>query len=464
MTHASHLALLYFLPEWAVRLVMLVVVPLRRPPETARSWLLLFFFVPIPALILFRLIGSARFPKWRTERFAAFAPTMAEIAARLPRADVAERAALLVERLGGMPPTTGTAVDLLPDYQTVVDRLIADIDAARSHVHILAYLFADDATGQRIAAALGRAHQRGVDVRVLLDDVGSHHWEKGTLRMLRDRGVEARVALPVRFAGLRRTRADLRNHRKCYVIDGRIGYVGSQNLVDRDFRPGVVNDELVARVEGPLVAAIEGVVAGDWYMETGARLTLPPQPAPAGEEIAQLLPSGPDFPLPGFERLLVALVHEANVRVVIASPYVIPDDALLSAMQSAVLRGVVIDLIVSKIADQRLVAMAQRSYYDEILASGVRIHEYRDRLLHAKHVSIDDRVGVVGSSNADARSFTLNAEISLLLYDKTAIARLVAVQDGCIARSDLLDKAAWDRRPRLAKFGQNLARMVSPLL
>lgn len=464
MSHASHLALAYFLLEWAVRLAMLVVVPLRRPPETARNWLLLFLFVPLPALVLYRLIGSARFPKWRERRFAELQPMFAQVAAALPRADLPERAALLAERLGGFPPVAGAAIALLPDYAATVDELVADIAAARSHVHILAYLFADDATGTRVIDALGDARRRGVEVRVLLDAVGSHRWSRAVERKLRARRVPVRVMLPVRFARIRRTRADLRNHRKCYLIDGRIGYVGSQNLVARDFRPGVVNDELVARVEGPVVAAMAAVFAGDWYLETGERIALPPAPEPAGDHRAQLLPSGPDYPVPGFERLLVALVHEADTRVVIASPYVIPDPALLSAMQSASLRGVTIDLIVSKIADQQLVALAQRSYYDELLGAGVRIHEYRERLLHAKHVSVDDRVGVVGSSNADARSFSLNAELSLLLYDAQEIARLVAIQDGCIARSDLLDRAAWDRRPALARFAQNMARMVSPLL
>lgn len=464
MSHASHLALAYLLLAWAVRLVMLIVVPLRRPPETARNWLLLFLFVPLPALLLYRLVGSARFPRWRERRFAELQPMFAEVADALPRADPAERAALLAERLGGFPPVSGTAVALLPRYDETVDRIVADVDAARRHVHVLAYLFADDATGGRVIEALGRARARGVETRVLIDAAGSHRWAQRVEHALRARQVPAQVMLPVRLARLRRTRADLRNHRKCYLIDGRIGYVGSQNLVARDFRPGVVNDELVARVEGPVVAAMEAVFAGDWYLETGERLDLPPLAPPAGERRAQLLPSGPDYPVPGFERLLVALVHEANVRVVIASPYVIPDAALLSAMQSAHLRGVVIDLIVSKIADQQLVALAQRSYYDELLGAGVRVHEYRERLLHAKHVSVDDRVGVIGSSNADARSFTLNAELSLLLYDADEIALLVAIQDDCIARSDLLDRAAWDRRSPLVKFAQNMARMVSPLL
>ena len=464
MSHVSHLALGYFLLEWAVRLTMLIVVPLRRPPEAARNWLLLFLFVPLPALVLYRLIGSAKFPRWRARRFADLQPMFTRIAAALPRSGTPERIALLVERLGGFPPVSGAAITLLPNYDATVDRIVADIEGARTHVHILVYLFADDATGKRIIDALGRAHDRGVDVRVLLDAVGSHRWSKGVERALRERRIPARVMLPVRFARIRGTRADLRNHRKCYLIDGRIGYIGSQNLVARDFRPGVVNDELAGRVEGPVAAAMEAVFAGDWYLETGEQLDLPLLPGPAGERCTQLLPSGPDYPVPGFERLLVALVHEADRRVVIASPYVIPDPALLSAMQSAVLRGVTIDLIVSQIADQQLVALAQRSYYDELLGAGVRIHEYRERLLHAKHVSVDDRVGVIGSSNADARSFSLNAELSLLLYDADEIAKLVAVQDDCIARSDLLDRAAWDRRSSLAKFAQNMARMVSPLL
>ena len=465
MIDASHLALGYLLLEWAIRLVMIVVIPLRRPPEAARSWLLLVLFLPVPALLLYRLIGRARFPAWRRARFEATGGLRARIAAALAqdRPDPSQLARL-ARTLGGFPAVGGNAVVLIPGYEASIAAMVAAIDGAERQVHLLTYIFADDATGHAIADALGRARARGVVVRVLIDALGSRPWAKRGLAMLHACGVDARLVLPVRFAALRRARGDLRNHRKLCLVDGVLGFVGSQNIVDRDFKPGIVNDELVARVEGPVVTALDAVFASDWAMETEEMLPPGPIAAPAGKALLQAMPSGPDFGVPGFERLLVELVHGARRHVAIVSPYLIPDQALLTAIDNAVARGVTVDLIVSRVVDQRLVSLAQRSYYDELLEGGVHLHRYRERLLHAKNVAVDGRVGVVGSSNADVRSFMLNAEISLILHDEAACAGLDRIQRDCMAASDLLTLEEWRARPTSARLFENLARLVSPLL
>ena len=465
MVWTEHLALIYLLIEWSIRLAMVVIVPLRRPPEAARSWLLLVFFLPVPALVLYRLIGRPRFPAWRQQRFAEASVLRRGLAASLPLPGRAVPGiAELAERLGEFPVTGASGLSLLSDYDLSIDSLVADIDAAKTCVHLLTYIFADDATGRKVAAALGRAGRRGVDVRVLIDAVGSRPWVRRTLTLLADEGVPCRLVLPVRWwTTVRRARADLRNHRKIAVIDGYLAYVGSQNIVDRNFRRGVVNDELVARVEGPAAMAVAAVFASDWYLETREVLPSPPMPAAAASPV-QVMPSGPDYGVPGFERLLVALIHAAETQVTLVSPYLIPDEALLAALQTAAYRGVTIDLVVSRVVDQRLVRLAQRSFYDELMSMGVRIHRYRGHLLHAKHVSVDGRIGVVGSGNADLRSFMLNAEISLLLYDPEQVAQLVAQQAQCMALSDRLDLLKWRRRPMAMSLAENLARLVGPLL
>lgn len=464
MLSASNLALAYLLLEWVIRLVMVVVIPLRRPPEAARSWLLLVLFLPVPALILYRMIGRAGFRAWRRERFEQTAAERHRTAAILHSGGQGTDIQRLAHHLGGFPACDDNTVSLLTDYDGTIDAMVAAIDIAETRVHLLTYIFADDATGTRVAQALGRAKARGVDVRVLIDALGSRPWNRRSLPLLSRLGVDARLALPVRFAGLRRTRSDLRNHRKLCLIDGRLGFVGSQNIVDRDFKPGIVNDELVARVAGPVVAALDAVFASDWYMETEQPIAPVAIPAGAGNIVLQAMPSGPDFGAPGFERLLVELVHDAARRVVIVSPYLIPDQALLTAIKNAAARGVTIDLIVSQVVDQRLVSLAQRSYYQELLEAGVQLHRYRDRLLHAKNVSIDDAIGVIGSSNADVRSFMLNAEISLILHDPDTAARLAAIQQAYIDRSERLTLDAWNRRSRAIRLFENLARLVSPLL
>jgi cardiolipin synthase len=466
---SSHpdLRLLWYGAEWLIRLGALAVIPLRRSPAATASWLLLIFFFPGAGLLLYLFIGRPQFPAARERRWRELRPFYADVADRLEGAAGCEEdeTSRFARTLGRMPCANGNGIALIADYDEVIDRLVADIDAARHQVDLLVYIFADDAVGRRIAGALASAVGRGVRCRVMFDPVGSHHWRRGTLRLLRASGVEVREALPVRLLW-RRSRADMRNHRKLFVIDGAIGYAGSQNLVSKDFRPGVTNRELVARVTGPVVASMAAIVSGDWWIEGSEPPASAPIaiPAASGGARAQLLPSGADYPLEGFETLLVWQLHRACRRAVLVTPYFIPDEDVIGAMRCAAARGVTVDLVVSAVVDQRIVHLAQSSYFDELLDAGVRIHTYRDFLLHAKNVSIDGKLGIVGSSNVDLRSFQLNEEASLLLHDATAIARLEEIQADYIAASDTLHLAGWRARPRLQRLPENIARIMSPLL
>ena len=457
-----------YIVEWLIRLAMLLVVPFRRSAAAARSWLLLIFFLPIPGLLLFLAIGSPRFPAWRVERFQQMRGFLINLAARLRSvgaviSDESEITAL-AERLGYLPAVGGNAIELLDHYDETIDRLIADIDAAKSSVRICTYIFADDAVGLRVIDALGSAVRRGVPCHVLVDVVGSHHWVRRVLRLLQQNGVHARAALP--FRPLRhRTRRDMRNHRKLFIIDEAIGYAGSQNIICRDFRPGVVNRELVARVTGPAVAEMNAVFLTDWFLETEQLLDEAPAiPKPWGEACLQVLPSGADYPLEGFQTLLTWQVDRARREVVLVTPYLIPDDGLLAALSTAVLRGVDVRVIVSAVADQPLVNLAQSSYYEELLACGVRIFRYRQFLLHAKTLRIDNELGIIGSSNVDIRSFQLNEEVSLLLLDGPSLERLAQIQNDYIAGSDELRMDEWRRRSPVRKLAEAGARLVSPLL
>lgn len=466
---SSHpdLRLVWYAAEWLIRLGALAIVPLRRSPAATMSWLLLIFFFPAAGLALYLFIGRPRFPAARERRWQALHPFYTDVAQRLDAAAGCKigETERFARTLGRLPCAAGNTVELIDDYDAVIDRLVTDIDGARYHVDLLVYIFADDAIGRRIAGALERAVARGVRCRVMFDPVGSHAWRRGTWRLLRGAGVEVREALPVRLLW-RRSRADMRNHRKLFVIDGTIGYAGSQNLVAKDFRPGVVNRELVARVTGPAVASMAAVIAGDWAIEGDGPLAPAPVTVPArtGAACVQLLPSGADFPLEGFETLLVWQLHRACHHVVLVTPYFVPDEDVIGALRGAAARGVVVDLIVSAVVDQQIVHLAQCSYFEELLAAGIRIHQFRDFLLHAKNVSIDGTLGIVGSSNVDLRSFQLNEEASLLLYDTAAITRLGEIQAAYIAGSDRLDADVWRARPRLRRLPENIARIMSPLL
>jgi cardiolipin synthase len=377
------------------------------------------------------------------------------------------QAVTLAENLGQSPILGGNAAELLADYDGTIARLAADIDRAENHVHLLFYIFADDRATAPVVDALGRAAKRGVRCRVLADAIGS----RSGLRTLRPKltplGVAVEEALPVSLWPWKKARVDLRNHRKIAVIDGRVGYTGSQNLVAAEFKEGLAYEDLMVRVTGPVVLELQYVFAADWFLETNEVLdgeTEFPGPEIAGGVPAQVLPSGPAFPTQNNQRLFVALVHGATRQVVLTTPYFIPDEPLLQAMQTAALRGVDVHLVVSEKGDSRTVTLAQESYFEELLEAGVKVHLYRKNFLHAKHLSIDGAVAVIGSSNLDIRSFALNAEVMLMVYDPGVTAQLAAEQEHYYANSRLLTLAAWEQRSFGRKFAQNLARLLSPLL
>lgn len=467
--------LVYYLSEWAIRLIMLVYVPQRRSPAAARTWLLLIFMLPWAGLVLYLLVGRPYLPRHRVElqeRISGLIRTSGRqrLQAHIGHPELPpqfELAVTLARNLGDFSIMCGNQIELLPDYDESIGRLVADIAAARRHVHLLYYIFADDRAGLRVIEALSQAAARGIPCRVLYDSLGSKPWRRRLKSRLQAAGVEAVATLPFRWLRRNRSRLDLRNHRKIAVIDGRVAYVGSQNLVAADFKPGIVYKELVARVTGPAVLQLQAVLLTDLLLETESRLDdeeVFPEPERAGQSPAQALPSGPGFPHANNQRLIVALVHASRQRVVITTPYFVPDDALLQALQTAVLRGVEVHLVVSRKADQLLVGLGQRSYYEDLLESGVRIHEFQKGLLHAKHVSIDDEVVLIGSSNLDIRSFQLNSEISLLVYDAKVAAALREEQERNMAAAVLLTAEQWRKRPLHIRTAQNLARLMDSLL
>ncbi|MGC3966024.1 MAG: phospholipase D-like domain-containing protein [Pirellulales bacterium] len=244
-------------------------------------------------------------------------------------------ASALAERLGEFPLVAGNRVELLPDYDESVARLLDDIRAAKTHVHLLYYIFGDDDVGQKIEAALVDAVRRGVRCIVLIDALGSRKSITSLAPRLRAAGIETHVLLPGGFfRNLHKNAAryDLRNHRKIAVVDGSIAYVGSQNLVDKAFIPGLVYHELVARVTGPVVRQLQVVLLADRFYETE---DLPrheagvfPDIAPAGDVAAQVLPSGPGYRQANNLRWITAAVYAAQRRIVLTTPYFVPDETL----------------------------------------------------------------------------------------------------------------------------------------
>jgi len=467
---------IYYASEWLIRIGMLLYVPHRRSPSAARTWLLLIFLFPWPGVVFYMVLGRIHLPRRRIELQARMSEKFREMQSRWLRnaspVDLGghselQQAITLAARLGDFQVCGGNRFELMVDYDGTIDRLIADIDGAKHHVHLLYYIFADDKTGRRVSDALVRAVQRGVTCRVLMDGLGSRPALHHLAPAMRKAGIEVHALLPWNLLRREKARIDLRNHRKIAVFDGQTAYFGSQNIVSPEFVKNASNEELVARVRGPLVAQLQAVFLMDWYLETGTELEghgLFPEPTGDGPSPGQVLPSGPTYPHKNAHEIMVALMYAARKRIVITTPYFIPDEPFLLAMQTAVQRGVEVHLVVSRHSNQMLVNLAQKSYYDDLLDIGAIIHLYEGHFLHAKHMSIDDSVALIGSSNMDIRSFALNSEVSVLIYDSDVVAKLSEVQQRYFATSGILDRDQWDQRPLRSKLVQNIARMADALL
>jgi len=347
-------------------------------------------------------------------------------------------------------------------------------------VHVEFFIVSLDSTTQGFFAAMERAVQRGVVVRVLLDHIstGRSATHKATYAELDRIGAKWSFMLPVMPFKGKFQRPDLRNHRKIVVVDGRVAYLGSQNLIDRSYnskknlKRGLQWQELVARVTGPVVAGANAVFLSDWYSETDENL-LETENVPAVQVAVdtspealdcQVVPSGPAYDGENNLRQFLTLVNSAQHRVIITSPYFVPDEAMVYAITSASFRGLDVQLFVSEIGDQGSVWHAQRSYYGVLLRAGVRIWMYPGPyILHAKHLSIDDDVAVIGSSNMDIRSFALNFEVTLLVRGRSFVAQMREVEAGYRAIGRELTLEEWEREPKSATFLDGIARLTSAL-
>ncbi len=477
LTDGNALFAAFLAAEWVIRIVMLVVVPFRRSPDAAKGWLLLILFEPILGLSLYLVFGRRRLPAWRLQRAAAFHELARPIRAgswaiatcsiprrmrRSPRACSSPRSSAKCRSWAATPSRCWRTT------ARILDRLVADIDAA-GRTSICSSTSSPTMRSRAASSRRSNARPRGVSpaeswpMRWVRVASGS----SALLPRLRAAGIEAAETMRVAFFRQRGARMDLRNHRKIAVIDGHIGYTGSLNLVDPNFKPGLTYEELMVRATGPVVLELQAVFAQDWYLETGAPIATGdpfPDPEVSGTVPAQVMPSSPLFARPNNQRLIVALVNAARRRAVITTPYFIPDEALLQALTTAVLRGVDVRLVVPAQDDQILVSNAQKSYYGELLKAGVSICRYGKRFLHAKHATIDDDIAWIGSSNMDIRSFALNSEVVLLAYDQGVCAALREVQERYFRDGEWLDPVAWDAQPLYRQVGWNLARMFSSVL
>lgn len=472
--------------DWVIRIGALFIVPRNRKPTSALAWLMAIFLFPIPSAIVFLIIGNKNLPKARAAKQEAVNDAVARLAeVEMPhqqKIDLADAPGLigavtLGQSLGALPLLSGNSAEVCIDYEESIKKMAAAIDLAEKYVHMEFYALQHDDTTDVVFQAMARAKERGVEVRVLLDHITSvlNPNRKKTRKSLDAVTTAWTYMLPVRPWRGEYQRPDLRNHRKLLIVDGTVGFMGSQNMVDSTYnkksniKRGLHWRDIMVRLEGLAVLELEVVFQGDWYMETGENLsamvmesTLPE--GPAGELHCQVIPSGPGYGDENNLQVFIALIYAAQTRISITSPYFVPDAAIMNALRAATARGVDVELFVSEAGDQALVYHAQRSYYEELLNAGVRINMFKPPyILHSKHFTIDDQVVVIGSSNMDERSFNLNMEVSMVVKGKSFVRQIDAVNRYYQENSRELTAEEWAKQPWHGRLLDNLARLTSAL-
>ncbi|MBW2172110.1 MAG: cardiolipin synthase [Deltaproteobacteria bacterium] len=467
-----------------IQIVFVVRVLLRphRDPASRIAWIVVIIGLPVLGILAYILLGETNIGRRRVER-------MREVLLRLPdvadaagadatnlQVDVPHRYAHLFQvgkTVNGFDPVGGNRAHLMLDSNATIASIMADIDAAKDHVHLLFYIWLMDNNGCKVVEALKRAAARGVTCRAMADGlgsrimIGSEHW-----KAMREAGVHLASALPIGNPLLRplKGRIDLRNHRKIVIVDNHITYCGSQNCADPEFRvkakyaPWV---DAMMRFEGPIARQNQFLFASDWEAETGENVSdLLRQPIPPTQPgvPAQVIGTGPTVRYSAMPEMFESLMYTARRELVISTPYYVPDESMQAGLCASARRRVDTTIIVPARNDSWIVGAASRSYYSDLLAAGVQIFEYEGGLLHTKSLTLDGEVTLIGSANMDRRSFELNYENNILFYDRSLTADMRQRQESYIAKSkpitcEMVERWTWRRR-----LWNNSIAMLGPVL
>jgi len=475
----------FFLTDLTIRIgLSLRVIMRKKAAPVTLAWLVVILLLPFFGAIIYLLFGENRLGERRAKRAATDLPLILRWAEELrqrsfidwqevnPECEPLHRQ---IDAAIGIPTMPGNRLSLLHTSDDFFHRLIADIELAQSSCFLEFYIWQSGGAADRVCTALKKARKRGVCCKLLLDSIGSKEFLAGEqCRDLKAHGVTIIECLP---AGLFRAlfvRIDLRNHRKIVTIDNQIGYTGSQNLVDPRFfkqEEGVGEwIDIMVRIEGPVVEILTTSFLYDWGLESGQNLEILSKEAnvqpvpPAGDIPVQLAPSGPGYAEDTIHNLLLTTIYAARKELILTTPYFVPDNAILVALKSAAQRGVNVTIIVPEKNDSRLVHYASRARFSELAAAGVRIIAFTDGLLHAKTITVDNDFCLIGSVNLDMRSFWLNFEMTLFIYNKEFTSQVRALQLKYLRASTPLDEETFQKRSFKQRFLENTSLLVGPLL
>mgnify|MGYP002072033059 FL=1 len=465
--------------------VMLVIVLENRQPVRTVAWILVLMCFPVLGLVIYAFFGrnlkrgaliskvcAVQLARRSAHRFyRSCFPVVPEEHARL---------IYLFRRQSVSFLYPDNDVNVFTEGPAMLEQMLCDMAAARDHIHVEFYIFEDDETGRRVRDCLMKKAAEGVQVRVIYDDVGCWNVSSAFFAEMKKAGIEVCAFLPVRFP-LFTSKVNYRNHRKIVVVDGKVGYVGGMNLADRYFngaadRKGWRDTHM--RLAGNAVLGLQRAFLADWYVAGDELIAssryFPEHVAeedkvPAGGISArkvqmQVVTSIPTDVWPDIMQGLVLILLRAKRYCYIQSPYFIPTDRVLFAMQTAAMSGVDVRLMLPEHADKKILTWASRSYLTDVMRAGVRVYLYRKTFLHAKAWVSDDSLFSCGSTNMDFRSFEHNFEINAFVYDKKIAQTMKRVFVNDQQHCRLLNLERWMERSTWRRVSESLIRVLTPLL
>ena len=453
---------------------ILVIISENRNPVKTIAWCMVLIFLPVIGLTLYILLGmDNRHRKLIKEEDLSRLKSVTEV---IQSDDVVSEMSVqhksLAEMLRNMNQAyllSGNNVEIMTDFQTMSDRLVHDIEGARHHINMLFFKFEDDAAGRRIADALIRKAEEGVSVRLIYDDAGNLMVPRKFYRRLRKHGIQVKGFIRIFLPILSRD-YNSRNHRKVVVIDGKVGYMGGMNIAQRyaeGLKWGIWRDTHI-RITGPAVSELQTSFLTDWKFTQGDEPDLNsmyPYNPPCGNTIMQIVTGGPMDRWHVMMQAYMTAIASAHSHAYLQSPYFIPPDPIMKALQNAALSGIDVRVMIPYRGDKGVLPpWASRSYIKEALNAGIRIYLYRKGYMHAKTMTIDDSLVTIGSTNIDFRGFEQDFEVNAFMYDESLARqqREIFLEDQKDA--ELIDPLEWDKRPFIDKAKESVARIFSQVL
>lgn len=453
--------------------IIAVVISENRNPVKSLAWVTAMLFLPVVGMVLYAFFGRnlknkhliSRKEKIKLRNRESF-KVIDESALNLSEAS--KQQIRLARSLSGAIYFPGNKIDILTDGREKFDVLKRDILAAQKYIHMQYYIFEDDKIGNEIKQLLIAKAKEGVKVRVIYDHVGSFPVKKTFFREMIDNGVEVQPFLRVTFPQFA-TRINWRNHRKITVIDGEIGYIGGMNIADRyidGVKFGVWRDTHL-RIVGPSVGGMQYSFAVDWNFTAESLLeeTTRRYDVDDNDDAGiHLLTSGPDRQWSNIALMFLKAISNARKRVYIQTPYFLPTESLLKALQAAALSKVDVRVMIPRRCDSVMLRRASYSYVSECLKAGIKIYLYDKGMLHAKTVIVDDEFSSTGSTNFDFRSFEHNFECNAFIYSKKFNSDMVRIFMDDLRDCTRINPTAWRHRPPIERYKESLVRLLSPIL